>query len=66
MEIRVQAGGLSGIQSLLTPEPQDKVEDIYTLIELAEAEFGSLENLPYNQIMQSVSSFQGRKSRKRS
>ena len=66
MEIRVQAGGLSGIQSLLTPEPQDKVADIYTLIELAEAEFGSLENLPYNQIMQSVSSFQGRKSRKRS
>jgi len=66
MEIRVQAGGLSGIQSLLVQGPQDQVEDIYALVERAEAEFGGLEALPYDRIVQSISSFQGRKSRKRS
>ncbi len=66
MEIRVQAGGLSGIQSLFIPVQQDKIEDIYALIEQAEAEFGSLEKLPYNRIVQSISSFRGRKNRKRS
>lgn len=65
MEIRVQAGGLIGIQQLLCSEWQDKVEDIHALIERAETEFGSLDNLPYNRIVQSISSYQGRKSRKR-
>jgi hypothetical protein len=64
MEIRVQAGGLSGIRSLIIPGQQDKIEDIYALIEQAETEFGSLEKLPYGQIVQSISRFQGRKSRK--
>jgi len=66
MEIRVQAGGLSGIQQLLTPGQQNNIEDIHALIERAEAEFGSLEQMPYNQIVQSIRRYQGRKSRKRS
>jgi len=66
MEIRVQAGGLCGIQALFSPGQQDKIEDIFALVEQAEIEFGSLEKLPYNQIVQSISSYQGRKSRKRS
>ena len=66
MEIRVQAGGLSGIQSLFVSEWRDKIEDIYALIEQAEAEFGSLDKLPYNRIVQSICSFRGRKNRKRS
>ena len=31
MEIRIQAGGLSGIQALFTPQQQDMVEDIFAL-----------------------------------
>ena len=66
MEIRVQVGGLNGIQALLALEQQDKIENIFTLVEQAETEYGSLEMLPYNRIVQSISSYQGRKSRKRS
>ena len=65
MEIRVQAGGLSGIQALLAVEQQDKIENIFALVEQAETEYGSLEMLPYNRIVQSISSYQSRKSRKR-
>jgi hypothetical protein len=66
MEIRVQVGGLSGIQTLFNLVPQDKIEDIFALVEQAETVYGSLENLPYNRVMQSISNYQGRKSRKRS
>ena len=65
MEIRVQVGGLSGILTLLSPGQRDNIEDIFALVEQAEIEFGSLEKLPYNQIVQSISRYQGRKSRKR-
>ena len=67
MEIRVQVGGLNGIQTLFTPQQQDKkIEDIFDLVEQAETEYGSLEKLPYSRIVQSISSYQGRKSKKRS
>ena len=66
MEIRVQAGGLSGIQALVTQQQPEMIEDIYALVEQAEAEYGSLDKLPYSRIMPSVSRYQGRKSRKRS
>jgi hypothetical protein len=65
MEIRVQVGGLSGIQALFTLEQHDKIEDISALVERAETGYGSLEKLPYDRIVQSISSYQGRKSRKR-
>jgi hypothetical protein len=66
MEIRVQVGGLSGIQTLFIPDRQDKIENIFSLLEQAENAYGSLEKLPYDRIVQSISSYQGRKSRKRS
>jgi hypothetical protein len=67
MEIRVQVGGLTGIQTLFFPQQQDKtIEDIFALVELAETEYGSIERLPYDRIVQSISRYQGRKSRKRS
>ena len=65
MEIRVQAGGINGIQALFNTTPGQRVEDIHALVEQAEAEYGSLERLPYQRIVQSVSRFQGRKSRNR-
>ena len=66
MEIRVQAGGLAGIQQLFDSGQQDPIEDIQALVERVEAEFGSLDKLPYDRIVKSVSRYQGRKSRKRS
>ena len=66
MEIRVQAGGLVGIQALFTTELPDRIDNIHALIELAEAEFGSLEQLPYSRIVPLISRYEGRRSRKRS
>lgn len=65
MEIRVQAGGLSGIASLLTAGQPGMIDDIHALLEHAEAEYGGLDRLPYARLVQSISSYQGRKSRKR-
>ena len=66
MEIRVQAGGLIGLQILLQPEGQrGPINDISGLLEQVEQECGGLDKLPYNRIVQSISSYQGRKSRKR-
>ena len=66
MEIRVQAGGLIGIQALLTAEHPEKIENIHGLVTQAETEFGSLEQLPYSRIVPMISRYQGRKSRRRS
>ena len=65
MEIRVQAGGLIGIQTLFNPAQREPVDDIHDLIGRAESEYGGLDRLPFDQIVQSISSYQGRKSRKR-
>ena len=66
MEIRVQAGGLGGIRQLFTTAQQGQIEDIQALIAQVETEFGSLDSLPYDRIVQSISRYQGRRSRKRS
>ena len=65
MEIRVQAGGLQGIQSLVDGGDQNRIEDIQDLLERAEAEFGSLDALPYTRIVKAISAYQGRERRKR-
>jgi len=66
MEIRVQAGGLLGLARLpgveapLTSLPAD---DISQLISRAREAYGTLQDLPYSIIIQSVVQFQGRRRR---
>jgi hypothetical protein len=64
-EIRVQNGGLLGLQRATTPEVLDsgRVEDVAALIEEAKAVYGSLEQLPYDRIVKSVTAYQGRRKR---
>lgn len=66
-EIKVQTGGMLGLQRLLDPSESspDKVDDIYCLVNRAEQEYGSLDDIPYNEIMPSIVSFEGRKRRKK-
>jgi hypothetical protein len=66
MEIRVQAGGMQGIHALFHADQVDVIEDIHALLQQAESEYGRLEAMPYGEIVQSVSRFQGRRSRKKS
>ena len=72
MEIRVQAGGLMGVAKLLDhlpvqlpAETQLAASDINTLVQAVIAQYGSLDALPYDEIVQSIVQFQGRKRRQR-
>jgi len=75
MEIRVQAGGLAGLVKSVPITVDNDIEpeqinvtakvDIDNAMSAAIEHFGSVENLPYSEIMQSVVKFQGRRKRQR-
>lgn len=58
-EMRVQCGGLQGLQQEV--DGTEDVVDISALLAAAKVKFGSLENLPYSKIVQSVVSCEVRK-----
>lgn len=64
MEIRVQAGGLLGLQKALALDTTGVgVEDIRGLVDSALQKFGKLDALPYTDIVKSVAQFEGRRRR---
>lgn len=65
-EVKVQNGGLLGLQQLLKPDcgKQSEIADIQQLINLAIEEYGSIEALPYDEIIKQVASFEGRSRRR--
>lgn len=64
MEIRVQAGGLQGLDKALSGETAG-LADIHALVASASKTYGGLAALPYTEIVQSVAQYQGRKRRSR-
>jgi hypothetical protein len=61
-EIKVQSGGLLGLQRILRPELDTaKVVDIAGLTTLGEHTYGSLDRLPFREIVKSIVAFEGRK-----
>jgi hypothetical protein len=64
-EIRVQTGGMLGLQALMQPEKQgrDEVDDIIATIDAALQRYGRLEDLPFDIIVQGIIRFEGRKRR---
>ena len=61
-EIKVQNGGLLGLQQLLQPEaPQDSVVDIAALTVRGVEVFGSIQQFPYQEIVKSITRFEGRR-----
>ncbi len=61
-EIKVQTGGLLGLQHLLRPDLNaENVVDIAGLTTLGERTFGSLEKFPYRDIVKSIVAFEGRR-----
>lgn len=62
-ELKVQCGGLRGLQQVLEPETEaeGKIADIAALVAEAQEHFSGLENLPFGEIMRSISHFEGRK-----
>ncbi len=66
-EIKVQNGGMLGVQQLLLGNAaSETVEDIAGLMTRSIELYGSVENIPYNRIMPSVTNYQTRPRRKKS
>ena len=74
MELRVQVGGVRGLSKLLEnviadqlkqSVPDGRVSDINSVLNQVMAKYGSLDKLPYSEIIKSVMQFQGRKRRQR-
>lgn len=63
-EVKVQGGGLMGLQQAVHPElSSPRVEDIYDLVVAGQQKFGSLERLPFTDIVKTISAYQGRRRR---
>jgi hypothetical protein len=58
-ELKIQCGGLKGLQASMSGA--DSVDDAYSLIESALAAHGSLEDFPYSGIVQGVVHFEARR-----
>lgn len=62
-EMRVQCGGLRGLQFVLNA--CDEVEDVNALLESAQQQFGELANLPYSEIVHAAAQrYKGRHDKK--
>lgn len=65
-EMKVQAGGLQGLQQLLHDDPQKRtVENIFGLLLTAQQRYAQLNRLPFDQIVPFIASFEGRPKRQR-
>ncbi len=62
-ELKVQCGGMLGVEESLTHQPSELVDDIHTLLESAFAEYGNAESLPYSEVVRTITSFQPRNKR---
>lgn len=62
-ELKVQCGGMLGLQESLLHEANEKVEDIHTLLQNSFEEYGSAEALPYSEVVRTVTSYQPRQKR---
>lgn len=64
-EMKLQCGGLQGVQRALAPEPGEAVPpsaaNVRGLVQAALEQFGGLHNLPYSTIVQSVVAYQIRR-----
>ncbi len=59
MMMKVQCGGLVGLKDLL--DPAAHAPDVLKLVHRAQAEFGTLDQLPFSRIVQGIAHWQIRK-----
>ena len=62
-EIKVQNGSIIGLNKLFNPENKER-PNIYQLLSQALTDYQKFENLPLNQLMQSIVNFKARETRK--
>jgi hypothetical protein len=66
-EMKVQNGGMTGLQRLLHPQLSSRtdVEDVAGLIDYGIKVYASIDQFPFQKITQSIASYEGRKRRPR-
>ena len=64
-EMKVQTGGLLGLQAVVNPEltAATNVPDVYGLIDDAENVFGRIEGFPFDHIVKRIVRYEGRSRR---
>jgi hypothetical protein len=61
-EIKLQAGGIHGLNEVLDQKiTSDRPADIFKVLQLAIQQFGTLEMVPFPDVIKAVSGFQARK-----
>lgn len=65
MELRVQAGGLQGLQACFEVGSTAQIADVHGLVRRVNEKFRDFRKLPFEEIVQSVARFRGRKRRMR-
>ena len=63
-EMKVMLGGLIGLQRQMATEEgaaAARVHNIHALVQQAQAAYGSLDALPYQEIVKSIAAFQGKR-----
>ena len=59
MTMKIQCGGLQGLQRVLTPDAL--APEVQSLVRLAREKFGSLEALPFSEVMQAVAAWHNKR-----
>ncbi len=62
-ELKVQCGGMLGLEASLTQQVSEVVGDIHQLLEKAFAQYGAAETLPYTEVVRTITAYQSRKKR---
>jgi hypothetical protein len=62
---KIQFGGLLGLQQLITQQPADTVADIANLLDELETKFGTLDDLPYNDLISTITKYKLKRRRGR-
>ena len=61
-EMKVMLGGLMGLQRQMAPQGVfDRVQNIHALVQQAQAIYGSLDALPYQEIVKTIAAYQGKR-----
>lgn len=61
--LRIQVGGVRGLEQVMNDsrEPVRFVPDIHALVSRAKTRYGILDKLPFDQIIQQIAAFKGRR-----
>ncbi|MFW2372165.1 MAG: hypothetical protein ACN4GM_03525 [Gammaproteobacteria bacterium] len=64
-EIRVQNGGIGGLQKLVDPEHSaEQVVDVYQVVQDLREKYGAIDSVPFDIVMQSVMAYKARPKRR--